>query len=111
MAVVEAIQAGLQGGAPISPAVAAHLLTRVRREAAGGDAARRADAGLTERELAILNQLAKGLSLKEVARVEGISPYTVGDHVKAIYRKLSVNSRGEAVFEAMQAGLIHMRDR
>lgn len=29
------------------------------------------------------------VQLEEVARVEGISPYTVGDHVKAIYRKRS----------------------
>jgi DNA-binding CsgD family transcriptional regulator len=30
----------------------------------------------------------------------------VGDHVKTIYRKLAVTSRGEAVFEALQAGLL-----
>ncbi len=38
------------------------------------------------------------------------SYHTVADHVKAIYRKLSVNSRGEAVFEAIQAGLIDVRE-
>jgi DNA-binding CsgD family transcriptional regulator len=32
----------------------------------------------------------------------------VGAHVKAIYRKLAVNSRSEAVFEAVQTGLIQL---
>ena len=58
----------------------------------------------------MLEQLAKGLSFKDVARVEGISFHTVTDHVKAIYRKLSVNSRGEAVFEAIQTGIIDVRE-
>ncbi|WP_313802870.1 helix-turn-helix transcriptional regulator, partial [Sphingobium sp.] len=35
-----------------------------------------------------------------------ISVNTVGSHVKQIYRKLAVSSRGEAVFEALQRGLI-----
>jgi DNA-binding CsgD family transcriptional regulator len=63
---------------------------------------------LTPREIGVLEQLAKGLSFKEVASAEGISYHTVTDHVKAIYRKLSVNSRGEAVFEALHHGLIDL---
>jgi len=38
--------------------------------------------------------------------VLGISAHTVVAHVKKIYRKLSVHSRGEAVFEATQLGLL-----
>ena len=53
----------------------------------------------------MLTDLAKGFRYKEVARLHGISPHTVADHVKSIYRKLAVNSRSEAVFEAVQAGL------
>jgi DNA-binding CsgD family transcriptional regulator len=68
------------------------------------------DAPLTEKETAILTDLAKGFRYKEVARLHGISPHTVADHVKSIYRKLAVNSRSEAVFEAVQAGLIHLKD-
>lgn len=108
---LSAIRAVLAGGAPISPAVAGHILSRIR----GVTAPRRSSAqaspavALTPREITILEQLAKGLSFKEVARVENISPHTVTDHVKAIYRKLSVNSRGEAVYEAIQAGLIDVK--
>ena len=65
---------------------------------------------LSDKEIAILTELAKGFRYKEVARVHGISPNTVGDHVKSIYRKLAVNSRSEAVFEAVQAGIIQLRD-
>jgi DNA-binding CsgD family transcriptional regulator len=48
--------------------------------------------------------LAKGLSYAEVARTIGLSSHTVGDYVKGIYRKLGVNSRSEAVYEARAHG-------
>jgi DNA-binding NarL/FixJ family response regulator len=104
----EAIRSVLGGGAPISPAVASHILTRMReRTSTRGPAP---DAPLTEKETAVLTDLAKGFRYKEVARLHGISPHTVADHVKSIYRKLAVNSRSEAVFEAVQAGLINLKD-
>ena len=37
-----------------------------------------------------------------------LSPYTVAEYVQGIYRKLQVKSRGEAVFEAIQAKLIRI---
>lgn len=101
-----AIRSVLEGGAPISPAVASHILTRMRETPARAEL----DAPLTEKEVAVLTDLAKGFRYKEVARLHGISPHTVADHVKSIYRKLAVNSRSEAVFEAVQAGLIKLRD-
>ncbi len=58
----------------------------------------------------MLTDLAKGFRYKEVARLQNISPNTVGDHVKSIYRKLAVSSRSEAVFEAVQAGLIRLKE-
>lgn len=104
------IRTVLAGGAPISPAVARHILARLRGWAAERRASvpPRSSIALTPREIAVLEQLAKGLSFKEVASVAGISHHTVADHVKAIYRKLSVNSRGEAVYEAMRSGLIEV---
>jgi DNA-binding NarL/FixJ family response regulator len=104
----EAIRSVLAGGAPISPAVAGHILARIRGNAntpATGNAP-----SLSEKEIAVLTDLAKGFRYKEVARLHNISPNTVGDHVKSIYRKLAVNSRSEAVFEAVQAGLIQLKD-
>jgi DNA-binding CsgD family transcriptional regulator len=89
--------------------VAGHILARVRRSEASSQAGK-ATSNLTPREIEVLTHLAKGLSYKDVAAIEGLSYHTVADHVKAIYRKLAVNSRSEAVFEAVQTGLIKMRE-
>jgi DNA-binding NarL/FixJ family response regulator len=103
-----ALRTVLSGGAPISPGVAGHILSRIRGAPRASD--QKLGLKLTAKEVVILEHLAKGLSFKEVAHAEQISPHTVGDHVKAIYRKLAVNSRGEAVFEAVKAGLIRLED-
>lgn len=109
---VSAIRSVLDGGAPISPAVAGHILSRVRDLVPARRSAPHASSpvSLTKREITILEHLAKGLSFKDVAGVENISYYTVAEHVKSIYRKLAVNSRGEAVYEAIQSGLISVKE-
>jgi DNA-binding NarL/FixJ family response regulator len=96
------------GGAPISPSIARRLLARLRApERAAGPGEAGAAAGLlTERETEILRLVAKGLSFTDVGAALSISEHTVVAHVKKIYRKLSVHSRGEAVFEATQLGLL-----
>lgn len=53
--------------------------------------------GLSPREAELLNLLARGFSYKEISDTMGISISTVNTHVHRIYRKLRVNSRGEAV--------------
>jgi len=53
------------------------------------------DFGITNREEDILKILVQGHSQKVMARILGISPYTVNDHLKSIYKKLGVNSRSE----------------
>ncbi|WP_306252228.1 response regulator transcription factor [Parvularcula sp. IMCC14364] len=102
-----AITTVLEGGAPISAAVAGHLLKKIRSEntpqAIEGD---RPATRLTSREVEILTELARGFTNKEVARQLGISPYTVAEHVKAIYRKMAVSTRSEAVSQAYREGLI-----
>ena len=95
------------GGSPISPSIARRLLARMRGPEPQPDHAQvRQDNPLTEREADILRLVAKGLSFADVGSVLGISAHTVVAHVKRIYRKLSVHSRGEAVFEAGQMGLL-----
>jgi len=93
------------GGSPISPSIARRLLARMRGPEPDQVQARQ-DNPLTEREADILRLVAKGLSFADVGSVLGISAHTVVAHVKNIYRKLSVHSRGEAVFEAGQMGLL-----
>jgi LuxR family maltose regulon positive regulatory protein len=63
-------------------------------------------APLTERELAVLRLLPTRLSTREIGRELYVSPNTVRSHVQAIYRKLQVNSRAEAVTNARQLGLL-----
>lgn len=107
-----AIRSVLAGGAPISPAVAGHILARLRTDARGPSAPTdaRGKVSLSAKELEVLTVLARGLSFKEVAQAQGISHHTVADYVKSIYRKLAVNSRGEAVFKATKTGLIKLHD-
>ena len=51
--------------------------------------------GLSARERQIALRCAHGQSAKEIARELQISPWTVQDHLKAVYAKTGVNSRSE----------------
>ena len=107
-----ALRQMLEGGSPISPHVARHLLRRMRREgdepepASPAATAPPATTPLSGREHEVLVLVSKGYAYAEIARALGISLNTVGTYVKQIYRKLAVNSRGAAVFEALQQGLL-----
>lgn len=100
------------GGSLISPSIARRVLQRFRIPPlpAAIDtppmAAPAALSPLTERETEILRLVAKSLSFDTVGELLGISPHTVVTHVKKIYSKLAVHSRGEAVYEAGQMGLL-----
>jgi len=94
----------IKGGSPISPGIARYLLKRFQtpRQQVKDDSQPK----LTEREKSVLTLIAKGYSRHEVAENLKMSQHTVTTHIKHIYRKLSVHSRTEAVFEACQMGLI-----
>ncbi len=103
------VRATLAGETPISARAASHLLSLVRDEPVGDIEAAAPDAPhLSPRERELLEYLARGVSRKEAARIMNLSPYTVAEYVQGIYRKLQVKSRGEAVFEAIQAKLIRI---
>jgi DNA-binding NarL/FixJ family response regulator len=53
--------------------------------------------GLTGRELEVTRAIARGLSTAEIAAELYLSPHTVRDHVKALFEKVGVSSRGELV--------------
>jgi DNA-binding NarL/FixJ family response regulator len=63
-------------------------------------------AGLTARELQVLQLLAEGASNKEVARRLNITPHTAKFHVAAIAGKLGASGRTDAVAKAMRLGLV-----
>jgi DNA-binding NarL/FixJ family response regulator len=98
----------MNGESPVSPAIARHLLKRFRTMQTSA-AVKEADTPkLTPRESEILQYVAKGFSFTEVAKLISVSPHTVTHHIKNIYKKLAVCSRAEAVYEAMQLGLVRM---
>jgi DNA-binding NarL/FixJ family response regulator len=113
--VISCIRLLRAGGSPVSPVVARSVLRAIRSRMGGPGAtstsapARSANAEnnpLSARETEILQLLAKGMSFNEIGEILGISPHTVTAHIKKIYRKLAVHSRGEAVYEASQMGLL-----
>lgn len=61
---------------------------------------------LTQRELEVLSLIAQGLTNVEIARQLVVSPGTVKAHTAAIYRKLDVARRTEAVARAQKLGLL-----
>ena len=61
---------------------------------------------LTDRELAILRLLPAPTPLRELASALFVTPNTLKTHLRAIYRKLGAESRGEAVIQARERGLI-----
>jgi len=104
----ESVRQLLAGGAPISPGIASYLLQRFQER--GSSSVDKEDGpALTARELEVLELIVKGLPLQEVADVLGVRRNTVASHVKGIYQKLEVSSRGEAVFEALSQGLVKVR--
>lgn len=99
------------GGAPMSPAIARMVLSKVRddkRSVNSAESETRSSASLTKREAAILDLIARGNSYSEVAKTLSVSVGTVQTHIKNIYGKLAVHSRGEAVFEAHRRGLLKL---
>lgn len=101
--ITQAILDVIDGGSPISPSIARHILNRFRAPIAC-----KLDNPLTDRESEVLSLIAKGLTYEEIADALELSVHTVTSHIQHIYRKLSVRSRGEAVFEATQLGLVRI---
>lgn len=106
---VSAIRLLQAGGSPVSPAVAQSVLRTLCTNTTATSSEKSVlnpTNPLSERETEILCLLAKGMSFNEIGNILAISPHTVTAHIKKIYRKLQVHSRGEAVYEAAQMGLI-----
>ncbi|MEC3764272.1 response regulator transcription factor [Cupriavidus sp. SS-3] len=97
------------GGSPMSPLIARQVVNRLRGappEAVARDAAAPVAVVLSVRENEILDLISRGYTYAETARYLGLSVHTVQSHIKNIYGKLAVRSRGEAVFEAAKLGLL-----
>lgn len=87
----------LQGGAPMSPSVARKVLEFFRPEKKTT-----AESVLSGREKQVVECLVEGLSYKMIADRLNISDGTIYSHIKNIYRKLHVNSKGEVITKSLR---------
>lgn len=99
-AAVRALYEGLSTAPPEWLEVKEHNLAREI------DAARDGSEGLTPREVDVLQQLALGLTNKQIAYALGISEHTAKFHISSIYSKLGVMNRAEAVRVGVRQGWI-----
>lgn len=104
----DAITQMVNGGSPMSPSIARHLLTELNftpvkpNHATDGQN----EGVLSKREHEVLILISKGYSTKEIAKMLGLSYHTVKEYVSNIYKKLAVNNRMQAVNEATIQGII-----
>jgi DNA-binding NarL/FixJ family response regulator len=102
-----AIEQLLQGGSPISPAIARHLIKHFQPVPSAPPSVERET--LTPREQEVLALANKGFSYAEIAQLLGLSQNTIASYTKHIYEKLAVGSRTEAIYEASRLGLLERR--
>ncbi|KAF1007691.1 MAG: Transcriptional regulatory protein DesR [Luteibacter sp.] len=104
MELVTAIEAVMQDASWFSQTLL-EKLANVRRanRPKGNDSYGLAD--LTGRERDVLGHIAEGLADKEIAAELGLSPNTVRNHVAALYSKIDVHSRSEAIVWARERGV------
>jgi DNA-binding NarL/FixJ family response regulator len=99
--IVRAIEAVAAGEAIFGPGIARRVLALASTSPAPGVPFH----GLTSRECEVLSLIAAGVRNAEIARQMSIAPKTVANHVSAIFTKLQVTGRSEAIILARDAGL------
>lgn len=97
-AVVGAIEDVIAGRSVLDPKVTEGIFGRISNKD---------PQALSDRELAVLQELSHGRSTKEIAEQLFVSEETVKTYLKQLYRKLSVRDRAEAVAEGFRRGLVH----
>ncbi|MEV4625055.1 response regulator transcription factor [Micromonospora sp. NPDC049523] len=95
-----AVESAAQGQAVLSPAVATRLMGQMRQPASEP---------LSQRELEVLELIARGSTNREAARQLFISEATVKTHLLHVYAKLGVNDRAAAVATAFYRGYLTPR--
>ena len=98
----DAIRTVHGGDALLHPSVAAKLMREV---VASGERSSRLDA-LTEREIEVLQLIARGMANKEIARDLGVAEKTVKTHVSNILQKLHLADRTQAALYAVRERLV-----
>ena len=97
------------GNAMLNPDIAAkvfRLFSQITHNECNIKVDESAVSNLLESEWQIIQQIANGLSNKEIADQTNLSRYTVESHIKHIYRKLAVCNRAKAIDTARHLGLL-----
>lgn len=102
--IVAGIHAALRGESVISPRIALRLVRRLREPAAPNLSAQVLD--LTERELEVLELLARGIDNQQIGRTLFLSEHTVKNHVSSILVKLGVENRLQAAVRAVKTRIV-----
>jgi DNA-binding NarL/FixJ family response regulator len=100
--IIEAIKDVVNGGAPLTPAIAAKILTHFPKTAQPSKAEDDLHQ-LSEKEKEVLELLVKGFSYKMIAAELNKSVETIRTQIRNIYRKLNVHSNAEAIILAINA--------
>ena len=100
----DTIRAAVRGETLLKPEIMARVLAQKGAPTTGSKS--NESINLTERELEVLEAVARGERSKEVASHLGISERTVKAHLASIYNKLGVDSRAAAIAVAAQKGLL-----
>ena len=101
---IQYIEEVYSGGAPMTPVIARKVLTQFTR--LQPEKVNNEDYHLSSREIDVLHLLVKGRSYKMIADELNISYETVHSHIRKIYKKLQVNSVGEAVSKTITYKII-----
>ncbi len=96
----EAIQDVLEGGAPMSPAIAKKVLSTFQAKQ------ETKKYNLSPREIEVLQWLIKGYSIKQIALEMSLAFDTIRSHLKNIYQKLHVNCGKEAIVKALSERIV-----
>ena len=105
---IDAVRCVARGEGLVEPRMTKRLLTEfaARPERPGGKAAARVTEVLTERELEVFMEVAKGCTNSEIAEALFISETTVKTHVAHILMKLDLRDRIQAVVLAYESGML-----
>ena len=104
--IYEGIKMIMNGGAPMSPTIAAKSLEMLRNPYNIESDVPEETYVLSKRETEVLEQLSKGLDYNQISANLFISPATVRKHIENIYGKLQVHNKIQAVQKAIKHKLI-----
>ena len=105
---LETIEAAVRAAARGEPWLSPKVAAKVMKKALGQEEAKEEAIPFTERELEVLQLMAKGWSNQRIAEELSITERTVRFHVGNILAKLGVESRIEAVVEGVRRGLVRI---